>query len=261
MKTLLKLLPAVAILAVSCGDNESNKENYIIDFRPRECNYLFVVPGAISETTYQGATYIDFLGYPYDGYSRSEDFFLAIHTYNSDLRSALNAENGIMPYYYYSDEQDLDQPLVTIESQIEANYARSISRGSTLKSASDFTVMEEMEYRLDGVTDFNVYAVDTPLFGLEAGSSLNDYFRIVRYFPDFIASSQSHQLIYGFADRDKPAAIDEWLSLSSLAQPLMYLVFKEAPNDLPETIRFVVEMVTDKGTLLRDTIQVITFNR
>lgn len=258
---LIKIIniASVVILLLSCNKTKYIEgDDYFIDFRPRECNFVFVQPGQIVRHTWEGVEYTEYKRDAAESYTDVKELFLEIETHNLDIRDLyLNHEDAWLTII-----ESLDSPVIELETQIESDYHRYIQRSaSILKNAKDYTAMIEMEYRLDGVTDFNVYAVDTPLFGLEAGSSLNDYFRIVRYFPDFIASSQSHQLIYGFADRDKPAAIDEWLSLSPLAQPLMYLVFKETPNDLPETIRFVVEMTTDKGTLLRDTTQVITFNR
>ncbi|WP_026473630.1 hypothetical protein [Alkaliflexus imshenetskii] len=105
-----------------------------------------------------------------------------------------------------------------------------------------------------------IYTPDVTLFGLEAGSNLVDHFRIVKFFPDFIATSQTYHLVYGFSQSVKPQNIDEWLNLSPLSPPLIYLAFKTIPFDLPETLTFVVEMVTSEGREIGDTTRLVTFN-
>jgi len=246
----------------SCKKENNGNDNYFLDFRPRECEFLFVVSGEkFHLTSPEGIKYVDYQAYPRDGYDDALNLFLAIHTHNLNVDSIINAEGGKLPYFNPGIHEGITNPIPDLETQIELNYRKkSASSSGDLKSALDYTAMIEMEYRIDGVRNFKISALDK-LFDQEPGTSLNEYFKIIRYDPDFIASSDTHNLLYGFSDKDKPEDIDEWLNLSPLAPALMYVAFREVPDDLPESIRFVVEMETDKGKVLRDTSQVIQFHR
>ena len=255
MKHLIFILVLLSLF--SCKRENSGKDNYFLEFRPRECNYIFAVPGYIKKTVYQGNTYFDYRFYSETNFFPAQDFFLNIETHNLNVEKLFSeSENA-----YSEIMLNLDEPIPDLETQIEVNYRKkSASLKSNLKSAVDYTAMIEMEYRIDGAKNFKISALDK-LFGQEPGTSLNEYFKIIRYDPDFIASSDTYNLLYGFSDKDKPEDIDEWLNLSPLAPALMYVAFREVPDDLPDSIRFVVEMETDKGKVLKDTSEVIQFNR
>jgi hypothetical protein len=242
---------------MSCERKDKNEDNYFLEFRPRKCNYIFAVPGYIEKTVYQGNTYFDYRFYSETNFFPAQDFFLNIETHNLNIEELFSEFEDA----YSEIILNLDEPIPDLETQIELDYRKkSASSSMYLKSAVDYTAMIEMEYRIDGVRNFKISALDK-LFDQEPGTSLNEYFKIIRYDPDFIASSDTYNLLYGFSDKDKPEDIDEWLNLSPLAPALMYVAFREVPEDLPESIRFVVEMETDKGKVLRDTSQVIQFNR
>ncbi len=259
MKNLFTIILLLSLF--SCKKENNSNGNYFIDFRPRECDFVFVVPGEkFHHTSPEGINYVDYQSYPTTGYDDVLNLFLALHTHNLNVDSIIYSEGGTIPYFNLHINDGISSPLPDLESQIEINYRKKSASSSDLKSALDYTAMIPMEYRIDGVKNFNISAQDK-LFDQEPGTSLNDYFKIIRYDPDFIASSDTHNLLYGFSDKDKPENIDEWLNLSPLAPALMYVAFREVPADLPESIRFVVEMETDKGKVLRDTSQVIQFNR
>jgi len=242
--------------AISCDRKKEPEGNYFLEFRPRECNFIFAVPGYIEKTVYQGNTYSDYKFYSETNSFPPQSFFLNVETHNMNIEKLFSELEDA----YSEVSLNLDEPIPDLETQIELNYRKKNATSSDLKSALDYTAMIVMEYRIDGVRNFKISALDK-LFDQEPGTSLNEYFKIIRYDPDFIASSDTHNLLYGFSDKDKPEAIDEWLSLSPLSPAQMYFAFREVPDDLPDSIQFVVEMETDKGKVLRDTSQVIQFNR
>ena len=144
-----------------------------------------------------------------------------------------------------------------LQEQLGSSYIKhfnslsSPSKGETLNPI-------DIEYRTDGVTDLNIYALDATLFGKSPGNLLNNYFEIGRYEPWFLASYESKSLLYGFFDKSIPSSIDEWLYNKPLAQPEMFLTFNQTPDNLPVTTRFAVKMTLDNGKQLNDTSAYIT---
>ncbi len=260
MKNLIAIILLLSLF--SCKKENNSNDSYFLDFRPRECDYLFIVSGEIfHHTSPEGINYVDYQAYPEDGYDDALNLFLALHTHNLNVDSIINAEGGKLPYFNPGIYEGITNPIPDLETQIELNYQKkNVSLKSNLKISTVSAALIEMEYRIDGVDNFNISALGK-LFNQEPGTSLNQYFKIIRYDPDFIASSDTQNLLYGFSDKDKPEDIDEWLNLSPLAPALMYVAFREVPDDLPESIRFVVEMETDRGVVLKDTSQIIQFNR
>ncbi|MFW5752042.1 MAG: hypothetical protein ACOCW8_01750 [bacterium] len=258
MKNLFAIILLLSLF--SCIKEDNGNDNYFLDFRARECDYLFIVPGEKSHhTSPEGINYVEYHAYPKEGYDDALNLFLALHTHNLNVDSIMDSEGGHFPYFNLLIYEGTTSPLPDLETQIELNYKKkSASLKSNLKSSTAGDNLVEMEYRTDGVEKFNISALEK-LFDQEPGTSLNEYFKIIRYDPDFIASADTHNLLYGFSDKDKPEAIDEWLNLSPLAPALMYIAFREVPKDLPDSIQFVVEMETDKGKVVRDTSQVIRF--
>lgn len=241
-------------IVTGCSKKSDTPSDYFIDFRPRTSNHLFVSPGLMTENEFNGETYFEFEAYPESGYTNAEQFFIAVHTHNVDLRSIITEAGGSIPVFDPQLYNGKEESVVILESQLESDFQNYIKGGD-----GDYANLIPIEYRRDGVEILRIYTPDVTLFGLEAGSNLVDHFRIVKFFPDFIATSQTYHLVYGFSQSDKPQNIDEWLNLSPLSPPLIYLAFKTIPFDLPETLTFVVEMITSEGREIGDTTRLVTF--
>jgi len=253
MRKLISFL-LISIAFIACKKDNQATPDYFIDFRPRECTYLFVVPALAEYKTYENHNYYEYSNLIKNSTIKSDHLFFSVQTCNYDLRSFIKANGGYMSYLFISTTDHIGTHISSLEELIELDYSRIAINGD---NGSVNANLEEMEYRTSGVKAFSIKALDGELFGLPAGSSLNDYFKIIKYSPDFLASASSNTLLYGFSSTDKPASIDEWLNLKSLAQPSMYVKFKSNPPELPINTRFVVELTTDDGSLLTDTTQIL----
>jgi hypothetical protein len=247
---------------LSCKDEYDDRGNYFLDFRPRECAYVFIIPGwsAPMYDPYNDFHFVEYKNIENNSVNH-EQFFVSIQTSNNDRHIFSQYP---MPVYYLDMSDNLDEPIPSLEQQIERDFAQMNKKSSSSPSSTEglaYTNMIEMEYRLTGIRNFKITALDASLFGKAEGESLNDFFDIIRYEPQIIASSETHNLLMGFttpAD-ELPSSIDEWLSLKPLGQPTMYL----QPNtplgvSLPVEVRFAIEVETNEGAVLRDTTSVFT---
>lgn len=230
-----------------CKKSENGFEGYFLEFRPRAVSYVFLYPGVSSKNTYKDKEYTEYKILENEGQVVGQNFFLSINTHNVDLK---NTEVDLL---WNLLQTKLDEPISSLEQMIKIDYQRKANAKSA-SIASDKANLVEMEYRTTGIQKLFIKALDAGLFGLSAGSDLSANFEVIKYDPDFVASAQTHTLLYGFSSNDKPTAVDEWVSLKPLAQPAMYVRFKAIPPELPVSTRFVVEIVTDDDRLLADTI-------
>lgn len=261
MKTFILLL--TTLLLISCKDNNGNDESYFLEFYPRKANHIWTTPGKIITTEYKGYIYYDYKTIYSDEQLKIKDFFLSVVTADKRTDSLLKTINQLFEFItFYSDSKFISLGNSTLEKEIEMNYKKH-SNSIKVKSIGNQntninTSKIDIEYRIDGVVNFNISSLDAPLFGKPIGTSLNQYFEIFKYDPDFIASYESKRLLYGYTDKVKPTAIDEWLSLSPMAQPTMFLRLNTIPENLPVTLRFKVDMETTDGITISDTTKVIT---
>ncbi len=234
----------ISFTIISCKDRSVNDENYFIEFQPRNCNIVGVLSKQKVETKYNNEIYFDYIDLTENTLIKSSNYTLVVSTSNG------------------RGQNDFDTSISSIEKEIELNYKKWVSilkAKSSINDASNvFTNKIDIRYRIDGVVNFNISSLDAPLFGKPIGTSLNQYFEIFKYDPDFIASYESKRLLYGYTDKVKPTAIDEWLSLSPMAQPTMFLRLNTIPENLPVTLRFKVDMETTNGITISDTTKVIT---
>ncbi len=184
-------------------------------------------------------------------------FFISIITSNFDLATLLNQSWPSIFFPFEIQKDIIDKHNTEIETQILIDYRQSVEKHT--KSGSYSSDLITMEYRLTPIKNI-IITSNSVLFGKNSGEILNDYFKIVNYVPHFIISSQINRLIYGFSDV-LPTSIDEWLALSSMAQPAMYLELKSAPPELPQTVQFTVEMETDTGAKLSYTSFPVTLTK
>ena len=256
MKTKTKIIFSLIltfILAIASSCNkDSPSSNYTFSFYPRVCESTYAQLNYRSIRT----THNDRIIYEYGimGTDEStisiENFSLCILTHKYNLDSLWNGSTS----HYIKALEDTNEPDYALEEQIKTNYIQAGRK--KIVALVDYPMV--FEYRLTGVKDFNIKAIDAQLFDEIVGNSLNKYLKIERYHPDFIASSINRNLLYGFADTDKPESIEEWLSLHPLANESMYFAFNMESNKLPLSTRFVVEMETEDGVLLSDTTNMIT---
>ncbi|MCD6179207.1 MAG: hypothetical protein J7K39_04830 [Bacteroidales bacterium] len=240
-------------LMFSSCDIDEPSDPWLV-FYPRECNYVFA-------RNYERITwdYDNRIIYEYHQAWNTDvftidKFVLDVFTSNINLDSVFLLENGNEIIY-----NSVDEPLPQLESELESSYNRSrLKAGEISQSDEENDTPIDIEYRLTGIKSFQISALDKELFNIAAGSSLNVYFDIVKYEPDFIASSVSKRLLYGFGDTEKPKRIDEWLSLSPLAQNSMLLRLNSNPENLPLSVQFVIALETEEGIILRDTTSLIT---
>lgn len=259
-----KSIGFLSILTLICLFNscvQSEKNGYSIHFDPRNCTYLWATNCYQTSTEFKGVVYHDYFELV-DSTVNVNDFFISVATANKEV-ATLFKYDGIVYFPSNSDSIGTSQP--SLESEIKMsfdNYMKKISKSNTkaLIGNSDETSFNvfQIEYRTNGVKSFTISALDAGLFGKNPKESLNKNFEIIRYAPDFIASTETKSLLYGYSDTDKPTNIDEWLSLNPLAQPTMHLRFKSNPSNLPITTRFKINMVTDDGLLLSDTTKAVT---
>jgi hypothetical protein len=232
------------MILIGCKDNNDDEENYFIKFQPRKCTHINLISEKRVGTIYNDVVYYDYTDIEDKSTLKANDYVLALFT-----------TNGL-------GEEDFDTSLPELEKEIEINYKQLVnSRKSKSIGGNNtkvYTSMIDIRYRIDGVKSLTISSLDAPLFGKPIGTSLNQYFEIFNYDPDFIASYEIKRLVYGFTDTDKPTAIDEWLSLSPMAQPSMFLRINAEPENLPVTLRFKVDMETTDGIFISDTTKVFT---
>jgi hypothetical protein len=248
------------VFLLSCKDRYDDTEGYFLDFRPRKCSFLCITPGQTLNILYEGITFTDYKDLDKNYIVKNYNLFIAIQTSNQDIREG---RDYIHVYFVGNlDNVNYSESIPTLEHQIEQDYKQRNSSQKTKGQLNNdlYENLIPMEYRITGIRNLQISAT-VPLFGKTAGESLNDFFDIIRYDPQIIASSQTHNLLMGFSTPadELPRSIDEWLSLQPLAQTNMYF----QPNTplgiaLPADVRLAIEMETEEGLVLRDTTAVFT---
>ena len=233
----------ITVVLTACKDINGNDDNYFLEFNPRKCKHIEVFSKQSVGTLYNNVIYYDYHDMEVNSSVKNNDYILVLYT-------------GTI---------ELTDPIPSLENEIELSYKK---RSGNMKSKSvinnetgECEALIEISYRVDGVRNLSISSLDAPLFGKPTGTSLNQYFDIFKYDPDFIASYESKALLYGYTDKDKPTAIDEWLSLNPMAQPSMFLRLNATPENLPVTLRFIVDMETTDGIVISDTTKAFTLTK
>jgi hypothetical protein len=232
MKRILFLGLFILIFLTGCDTTTSSQQGPALTFLPRICSLIGCRPMRRVEQSYDGTKYYE--------YQKTEE------------NESVNAENLVLLFYTGNNGglYDYDEPIPSLEKEIELDYKQAYT--SYGKSGGEGMAFIDINYRTTGIRKLNIYAKDAVLFGKTPGVSLNDYFDIVLYEPNFIASYDTRSLIYGFRS-SKPAKISEWLSLSPMAQPGMYLHLNTVPEEAPLNTCFIVQAETSTGLILSDT--------
>jgi len=238
------LILSFALVLLGCNTEiNTNIESYSLNFLPRKCNYLLCATMLRKTTVFQNENYYEYHFNGTDVTSASvDDFTIGIFTANT-----------------IEGNQDLlDTPIPSLENEIAMNYKKVYSAPKTLQNSSSFNFsLISINYSITGIKKLIISSVDVPLFSKDAGTSLNEFFDIVKYDPDFIASSATNRIIYGYGEK-KPESIDQWLSLSPLGQPALYLHLNTIPLNLPQTVQFKVDMETNEGIKFSNIINKVT---
>lgn len=263
----LSLFLFCALFFLSCEETEETGGGRVLEFHPRECNYVYGLLGyKLTEEQAQGcdSAFIYEKGYgidiqPNSVYSVAKVLFV-IYTTDRDRDSLFNAVmRTIFILSFEERESDFTAPhLPVLENQLTKSFGRTIIPSERTRAIDEPSFLQgalRMEYRTDAVRNLTISSLDATLFGHPAGTPLNDYFEIDVYQPDFIASSLTQGLVFDRFEK-KPKTIREWLYYSPLASPGIFLRFSSVPPELPVSTRFVVTMETDKK-VLRDTSQII----
>lgn len=218
-----------------------------IEFRPKECKNIYVAQAKRIPVYGQNR---EIVRYDYSGTDDTSipaaNFGLAIFTYNQTL----SVNNDL-----------LDEHITQLEMEIEQSYRKSSKSTSSAGAKNSYEYDAPpiiIEYRTTGIISISVSSQQVSMFGEEVGQPIDQHIVIVQYDPDFIASSESKSLLYGYSETNKPTTLAEWVSLSPLAQPIMYLCLSTAPTKLPITTSFKVDVITNEGLELSYTTKQIT---
>lgn len=244
------LLLSTALLFNSC--EQEHVEFYDFVFTPRACKFIKVEPASIQDANPTGDSIAEFIIEKQNASIKAQDFSLRISTMNFNIDS--------IQKFNVADYKQLlnntDKRMKGLEEIIYNNYILASRTNKNIPL--DVKSIIFIEYRITGVKSFNIKSLDATLFDEAQGSSLNAYFKIKKFAPDFIASFKSSNVEYGFDNSNKPSDIDTWLSLLPLANESMYLTISRKPDRLPLTTRFLVEMETVDGNKISYTTGKVT---
>jgi hypothetical protein len=250
MKKIMLLFCLFIVLLTSCGEEDTVNHN-IVSFKPRKCNYVWAETKYLFPTEYDGITY----------YTISD-----IELSNTDSIAVLDASTLLIKLstgnQYHLFNNVLDSSDTYIEKQLLQSY-RADETQNGYKGSGESTSLFALEYRTTGVRALSVSCLNQKLWGIEPGEELGQHFTIWQYDPTQIVTSGTKKLLFGFTDNAKsfPKTIEEWIALSPMAQPCMYLLLDSVPAEAPCPVQFVLTLSTNEGTILKDTTDRIWLNK
>lgn len=125
-----------------------------------------------------------------------------------------------------------------------------------LKTNTGISCFDSVEYRVEPLEQLKVCA-DVPLFGKEAGASLNDYFEVYRELYPFFFTSDKLLIVKGAPW----GPIDEYLEHQPMAPGFLFLHLLEMPPEAPCTVSFTAEVKIAGREPFRATAAPITLLR
>jgi len=259
MKKALILITTAVILffATSCSSNDDPGvgivDPYHYSFTPRDVNYIWAVP-----------------------YSGQRQIGILVNNYNQKIEGGNTLESNRRAIAKLW--KNVDRPIPEIETYfknrlpfiigyvpIEQNFEYDLrlwkGLGAVIEPDYEETFCGHcMEYRTEGIESLKISA-DKPLFGEEAGASLNKYFTIAEgtrnvkltyvsainyeHFP----VSELDGVTFGAANtplEGRVIDIDRWVAHKPMVSPCMFIGIKE-PFDLNDDIVWTFEMTTTAG--------------
>jgi len=238
------ILAVTALNVISCKDVKDYKEGYFLAFYPQKCEMVTIL--SYKSVSYYHNGVLIYGDRPLDSSNNEVKWDSVYFTVTS-----LNSSRG----------KFLDDSIPSLEHEIKVDYERlrslNASKSSVSISDEPKTYSVSMDYSTSGLKNINITAIDAPLFGTDKSKSLNDYVKISKYEPNFIASFDTKSLIYGFGDDDKPQTIAGLLALNPLVPFQMIFEFKVKPDNLPVSTRFKIELENSDGKLIADTTEML----
>ena len=239
------ILAVTALNVISCKDKIDYKEGYFLVFYPQKCEIVWIE------------------SYKWFGVrsNKGEMVYGDMMMYGSDNKVSWDSLMLHVKSINLSRGKFLDDSIPSLEHEIKVDYERLRSLNASKSSISvpdePKTYSVSMDYSTSGLKNINITAIDAPLFGTDKSKSLNDYVKISKYEPNFIASFDTKSLIYGFGDDDKPQTIAGLLALNPLVPFQMIFEFKVKPDNLPVSTRFKIELENSDGKLIADTTEML----
>lgn len=271
MNTLIRTLGVIFLLSVLGGCKKSKPDtlggNFLI-FYPREASHLITIPLKEIKHTKKldngkDFTSIEKVGVDTEGVS-AKDFRMYISTGTKGLIGLKelyyqypSKKNVSFLSYLYQDKQANDALApknISLERMMDIDFRSEDNKSRSAESVG--AAMFPWEYRVTGVKDFRITANST-LFGVPAGSSLNKYFRIHEFEPRQIISHRTQALVWGYRDKREIESLEQWLSLSPMAPPVMILRLNATPQEVPIDVELQVALETIDGKIIRDKLQVL----
>ncbi len=259
----LSILFLAGLLSLSSCDKDSRGGNMIIDGplnsfffgTARRCEQMLVRPLHIVEKQreYGGKAYTYRELVLVDKPIKAKDYIHSVVTGGKKLKEFYQRPQYFtLGNEYFSRANDGDpeigesrnRRIIKIMHEDFQNYYRENFR----------TVAYQWSFGTTPIVDFKIMALE-PLFGQEAETSLNEHFEIVHFLPEQVLSNEGIlKLVRSYSKKNEIISIKDWLDLKPTASPIMRLMFKERPNDLPQTLHLVTIMTTKEGKELRDTV-------
>ncbi len=169
------------------------------------------------------------------------DLILHMETSGFSMEMTLEPDFSLEDYIGEADSE-MEKQLDTYYNKLKLGSLKS----STLPAANLVTI----QYRTEELTAFKISS-DQTLFGIQAGESLNDY---IELFNGSLLFDYSKQLI---GPIDAGTSVSKWMSYRPLIGAEMQFRFKESPDELPLSARFIIEMELDNQQVLRDTSDIV----
>jgi len=253
MKRIYYLFITLIFFATSCSSNDDPGvgivDPYHYSFTPRDVNYIWAVP-----------------------FSHNNDFTvfsIEIATYNQNANGIIYADhNPIFAKLW----KNVDRPIPEIEADIKKHYPYIIGYvpieqnfeydlrlwkglGAVIEPGYEEIFCGHcMEYRTEGIESLKISA-DRPLFGEEAGASLNKYF-ITELGDKFYNLAYPSYSNIPFAELSCKQEgfercigdIDRWIAYHPVAYPSMRVLTLEplTESEINNTI-WTFEMTTTAG--------------
>lgn len=260
MKTLRNLfyLIGLSLMISMCSDDADASEDLymFLDFCPRKSECLIAYPAEkmISEdgevryyrlsksyTSIKKYVMFVFTGTKYFEENDKDEFKKCYFLNENDLSFYCL---GTLKDY----TTDGEGAIPAIEKQLEKDYNQAYFFPST----GTYTAMLlKWPYRVTAVQNFEITA-NASMFGETIGTSLNDHFRIMDFYPRQVVSSLDNQLKEGLSSSHSYNSIDKWLELVPYAAIGMKLQLKDSPN--PGKYLITLKLTTkDKKVVIDET--------
>lgn len=260
-RIIFSILLMASLFACNDDHNQNDlREGVIFRFFARECNYVWADNFKHTEITAYGITSLSFDPVPKDEVIKLSDYTLFFNTCNVGLdefpetyKKVFLSENYnptyMAPYQFFSKLSDprTDASDSEIEnklsSYLEAVYGKKGVRAA--RSEAPQAILQGIDYRTTPLEAIDI-TCSKDLFGVKAGNSLNQYFKIIGYpsYHSFIISKHKGLLTENIRD----ISISKYLSFSPMAPAALYLSFREdAKISEKVTLQFFVELQLEGG--------------